>query len=155
MCLQCLGTAESCWPVPPYSVHSVLGTCSRSLSTISSHPHPCILLAHHCCPWVWLYCIPLLHCPIPKGQNVLSAAPGFLPGHGVWGGTSATDLVSVSGPHQGQDAEVTQLWLPCRGSPCHVHVLLSLISNTRVGGSLSAQNQKVLNDINIRHRKLD
>lgn len=57
-----------------------LRTCSGSLSTISSDPHPCTLLAPHCCPWIWLNCIPLLRCPTPKCQNVLLPAPCFLPG---------------------------------------------------------------------------
>lgn len=68
-------------------------------------------------------CIPLLHCLTPECQNVLLAAPGSLPGQGEQGGTSATVLVAVPGPHQGREAGTAQLWLPrsTEDLPAHEH----------------------------------
>lgn len=128
--------------------------CPGDMWQVSEHHQ--LPSLHPPAPWIWLNCIPLLHCPTPKGQNVLLAAPGFLPGQGEQEALEQQTQCLFQDPIRAM--RLKQL---SSGCPAALRISLSVcmycsasFPTSRVDGCLSAQNQKVLNGINNRHRKL-
>lgn len=138
--------------------------CHRSLSTISPDPHPRNLLAPHCCPQIWLGCIPcssaswLRNTETSFFQLQVSCRSGRMGRHSEQQTLQRRLRAGVQGRCQGCEAGAAQPQLPWGTEhPPHPGRCTAQPStpSTKKGGSLSAQNQKVVNDIHIRHRKLD